>query len=187
MYYFENFPKIKYDVKKNNQYETITDISRRFKIIEAIRNRIAIYYDYTIKEGERADTIAYFYYGDSSLDWIIYIVNNIIDPQWDWPLDYLNFQNYIRKKYGSVSTAKATVHHYEKILNTQSVLYDGTIIPERIVEVDSDTYDSLPVASRRSVTSYEYEDKVNTDKRQIRLMDERYVATIVKETEEIFR
>ena len=46
--------------------------------------------------------IADQYYGDSSLDWIVYLTNNITDPQWEWPLPQEVFDDFIRSKYGSI-------------------------------------------------------------------------------------
>src|SRR6056300_1416972 len=145
-YYFRPFPYINYDLKKNGNSTVLTNIMTRFKIVESFQRQEAVYYEYTVKEGERADQIAFKYYDDPYLDWVIYIVNNIIDPEFDWPLDRRSFESYVAKKYGSVSTAMSTTHHYEKIINNQSVTFDGINIPERTVEIDQTTYDSLPQA-----------------------------------------
>jgi len=86
-FYFRPFPLVNYDLKKNKNNTVLTNIMTRFKIVESFQRQEAVYYDYSVKEGERADQIAFKYYDDASLDWIIYIVNNIIDPEFDWPLD----------------------------------------------------------------------------------------------------
>ena len=61
-YYFRPFPLTLYDVKKNGKSSLLTDITSRFKIVEAFQRQEAVYYDYSVKEGERADTIAFKYY-----------------------------------------------------------------------------------------------------------------------------
>ena len=55
------------------------------------------------------------------------IVNDIIDPYYDWPLNYQNFINYMKSLYGSVDGAKSTVYEYRKILSEQTTLIDGTV------------------------------------------------------------
>jgi hypothetical protein len=185
-FFFEPFPTVEYDIKKNGKTQILTNLTLRFKVQAALKDRTAVFYDYTVKEGERPDVIAHKYYGDASLDWIILLSNDIINPHFDWPLDFLSFQRFLRKKYGSVQTAKDTVHHYEQIIQTQSVLFDGTIIPEKTLWVDQDTYNSLAAADRKSISSYTHEDNLNEAKREIKILDKKYVTSLVNEVENIF-
>ena len=37
------------------------------------------------------ENIADRYYGDSTLHWIVLLTNNILDPYFDFPLNYRNF------------------------------------------------------------------------------------------------
>ena len=68
---YDNFPKITWNKIK------ITDISRRF-IIDNLKAKYAdIYYWYTIQNWISIDTLAYNIYGDSSLEWLIRLANNI--------------------------------------------------------------------------------------------------------------
>ena len=85
-----------------------------------------------------------------------------------------------------MSTAKADVHHYEKILNPQSKLYDGTIILERTVVVDETTYNTLSSSLRRSVSYYDYEVKLNDNRRVISLLDRVYVQDVLSAVKGIF-
>ena len=92
---FQEFPKVNYDIKKNGKLETVTNIMLRFKITQAIQSRKVVYYDYTVQEGDRPDIIAYKYYEDSTLDWLVLMANNIIDPVYDWPLNSRSFEKFI--------------------------------------------------------------------------------------------
>jgi hypothetical protein len=96
-----------------------------------------------LKKGKPQSLLQIRYYDDSTLDWIIYIVNDIIDPQYDLPMDYQQFIAYVKSKYGSTESALNTTHHYEHIIQTQSVLFDGTIVPEKVIVVDETTYNTL--------------------------------------------
>lgn len=185
-FFFEPFPTVNYDVKKNNKLEVLTNVTVRFKIQEILNNRTVVAYDYNVKDGERPDVIAFKYYGDQTLDWIILLINGIIDPHFDWPLDTASLQRFIRQKYGTISAAKIGVHHYEKIIRSQSVRFDGTVIPEKKVIVDLDTYNTLSSDSRRIVTNYEYEIEENESKSQIKILDKKFIRSIVNEVETIF-
>lgn len=185
-FFFEPFPTVAYDIKKNEKLAILTNVTLRFKIQEILRNRSAVYYTYNVKDGERPDIIAYKYYGDPSLDWIILLINNIIDPFYDWPLDSLSFDRYIKAKYGSASVAQSRIHHYEKVLYPQSVLFDGTIISEKRVIVNQATYNGLNPNLRRAVTDYDYEIDLNTQKAEIKILDKRYVTGIINQVENVF-
>jgi len=185
-YYFNSFPLIEYDVKKNNKTELLTNIMSRFKIVEAFQRQEAIYYNYSVKEGERADTIAFKYYGDASLDWIIYLVNDIVDPEFEWPLSNNALNNFIIKKYGSITAANEQIHHYELLVQEHQVLFDGTIIPAKYEEIDLTTYNSLPGSQRKIVTSYEYEVEANDAKRSIKLLDSDFLPSLLTQVRDVF-
>jgi hypothetical protein len=100
-YFFNNFPDVKYDVNKNDKFQTVKNILLRyqFRDFPLYKNKTSVFYQHNVEEGQRPDIIAERYYKDASLHWIVLITNNIIDPYYDWPLDYTEFQNYVREKY----------------------------------------------------------------------------------------
>ena len=67
-YLFRSFPKVNYSLKKNKNFELLTNITLRFKVRDIIKNRTAIYFDYVVKDSDRPDIIASKYYDDPSLD-----------------------------------------------------------------------------------------------------------------------
>lgn len=186
-HFFRNFPTVDYDIKKNGKTITVPNITAGMKIQDIVRRKKAVFYSYNVPEGERADAIAFKYYGDASLDWVIFLTNQMIDPQFDWPLDRLAFNNYVIKKYGSMTAATSTVHHYEQILQDQTVTFDNINVPERYVEVDLVTYNTLDSSERRTIYNYDYELRLNDAKREIKLLDERYVLDVVNQAQEVFR
>jgi hypothetical protein len=185
-FYFRPFPKINYDVKKNNSPLLLTDITKRYKIRDILQQKAAIYYNYTVRDGDRPDLIAFKYYGDETLDWLIFLCNNMMDPYYDWPLDYRKFTAYMKSLYGSVDVAKSTVFEYRKILNEQSTLIDGTVVPKKTVVIDLNTYNSLSTSVREEIDAYQYYEELNDAKREIKLLDERFVPDIITEVEAIF-
>ena len=178
-YMFDRWPTVSYDIKKNGKPLELTNITLRFKINDLLRDKSVVMYDYDVQDGERADIIAYKYYDDETLDWVIYLINNIIDPQFQWPLDDQSFERYMRNKYGSLEAAKQTVHAYEKILREQSVFFDGTIIPEKRVIVDKQTYDLTSPTLRRTIDKYTYELELNEARSRIKLLDNRYLTGLI--------
>jgi len=185
-HFFAPFPKIQYDIDKSGNSATITNIMLRFKISEIIKSKAAVYYNYQIKDGEYPDVIASKYYDDPTLDWVILVTNNVMNPLFDWPMSYNGLIQFIREKYGSVATANQTVHHYEKVIRDHSVLSDGTILSEQIVIIDETTYNTTSALIRRSISAYDYETTLNDAKRDIRILDKKHLRFILGQVEGIF-
>lgn len=77
----------------------------KVKFNQAALKASAIYYPYTISEGERPDVIAANYYDDARYSWLVYMANDIIDPLHDWPLTEDELRKLIIKKYGTLEKA----------------------------------------------------------------------------------
>ena len=111
--YFSNFPKILYDIDGTNstapEFSTAINLLIRNKLREVVKGDISIYYPYVIpEEVRRPDVLSQNVYGDVSFTWTIFLVNNILDPLWQWPMDTRVFESYLTRKYGSVGAAKTT-------------------------------------------------------------------------------
>jgi hypothetical protein len=185
-FFFKPFPKTNYDIKKNGKIEVVTNIMLRFKITEELKKQKANYFEINVQDGDRPDVVASKIYDDPELDWVILMINNIVDPFYDWPMSSSNLEKYVRDKYGSIANAQATVHEYRKILNEQSVLFDGTVIPKRTLIVDETTYNSLSEPDRESIDKYQYESELNDSKRQIKIVDPQQLSKILNSIEDIF-
>lgn len=119
MSYFRELPNIQYQQNPKGfgafkDFTTVKNFFKRPKIREDIFNNLANFNKYEIQDGERPEQIAKKFYGDSSLDWVIKITNNIINVNDEWPLDNESLNNYMLDKYGSYEKI-AEVHHYETI------------------------------------------------------------------------
>ena len=124
--YFTFFPKVDYLGR------TVTDITRRVKIIEDLENNPYAFLPYTIKDDDRAEDIAYYYYGDQNKVWLVYLANKIIDPYTQWPLSNENFEKSMLKKYdkGIKTFANTSVYTSD---DTISVLDHGLLTSDPVV------------------------------------------------------
>jgi len=186
-YFFENWPTVSYDVKKNNKPTELINITLRFKIAELLRTRSAVIYEYNVPDGMRPDAAAYNYYGDATLDWLLILVNTYIDPLFEWPMDDRTFETFIRKKYGSSSTAMQQVHHYEIKLRDSSVTFDGIFVPEKSLTVDKSTYDGYDPTMRTTVDNYTYELRLNEKRKIVKVVDKRFASELVSTYERLIR
>jgi hypothetical protein len=185
-HYFEAFPTVRYDIEKNNRTELLTNLMVRFKISEILKRNKSIYFDYSIPENDRPDTVAYRVYGDATLDWLIFLINDIYDVHYDWPMSSASLNKYIKSIYGSVPEAMATVKEYRQILNEQTILFNGTIVPKRTLVVDLNTYNGLPVLEREAIDAYSYEIEKNEERRNITLISNKYLKGIIQSIEQVF-
>mgnify|MGYP003348404514 FL=1 len=110
MQYFDTLPKIIY----TDQYgvrRIKTNIMARTNIIPQVLKNPLLYYSYDIQDSDTPEIIAHKYYNDMYRYWLVLFANQLMDPQWNWPLNYNAFQSYLQDKYGS-QNIHATVQQY---------------------------------------------------------------------------
>jgi len=179
--YFRNLPRVGYDINGTgkNSFLSVTNIMKRVKFKPSVLEDISNYYPYFVKEGERPDIIAHAQYGNIGYAYLIMLINDIQDPNFDWPLSSQIFEKFIINKYGSVTLAIAGIKHYYQIVRAE-VARTGTSerVPEVKFAVDETTYDALDSADRSTLTDYDYEVELNDAKREIRLINPAFVQDI---------
>lgn len=183
--FFNNFPKVNYDIKKNKQSLLLTNITARFIVEEILSSQTAPYYTFTINAEDRPDVVAYKYYNNANYDWVILLVNTIIDPYFEWPMPRQTFIRHLTTTYGSVSQAKQQVHEYRKIIQHATVV-KGQPIAERYVVVDETTYNKTLLNDRQLISKYQHEEQQNEQRRNINLIDKQYVHKIVNAKQKVF-
>ena len=190
--FFSNYPRIAYDISGTNSvvpnYTVAVNLLIRNKLRDAVEADVSLYYPYTVPEGMRPDVLSYQYYGDTIYTWTIYLVNNIVDPYWEWPLSYKDFREYMTNKYGSIPTAQSTIHHYEYIARARAEA-TGTSdpVPAYRLEIDYQTYTETAADEREIIYSYGYEDDLNEAKREIQMIHAAYIQTVQDEARGLFR
>ena len=204
--YFSRLPNFEYVSRlpdaKISDYITVKNLFKKAKLREDIFQNLAFFEKYQIIGDSRPDNVANEIYGDSSLDWLILIANNIKNIQSEWPLTQNEFDEYLRLKYGNgLSTEEEIynviyngVHHYEtiEIKNSQGVVLipEGKEVPfdyalgMRLYDEITETEIFITNATR-PVTNYEYEEKIENDKRNIFILKPRYLNIITDDLEEI--
>ena len=182
--FFQHYPQIDYNISGTAppKFKTAINIMQRAKFRNVVQNDVVQYFPYSIAEAERPDITSYNVYGDVKYTWLIFLINDIHDPIYEWPLATRDLTNFVKDKYGSITVAKNLVHHYEQILRTR-VEATGTIeaIPEAKIEVDVTTYNALADADRNIVYCYNWELDRNESKRDIKLIDAMYVGDVMTE------
>ena len=179
--YFRNLPKVRYDINgaEPNKYLNVTNIMKRISFKPSVIEDITDYYPYRVKDGERPDILSFQQYGSVAYAYLIMLINDIYDPLFDWPLTSQQFEKYLTSKYGSVSSAMGTTKYYYQIIRAE-VARTGTSerIPAVKFIVDQTTYDALDLGDQSTQTVYEWEDELNDNKRDIKLIDASLIQDI---------
>ena len=173
--YFESFPNRLYDLKGNGQQTLVKDIFRRMKVRDNIKNNLALYATYDVVPGDTPETISFKHFGSTDYFWVICLMNDITDRYYDWPLDYQAFEEYVTDKYDNPQA----IHHYEKDQSSGATTGNGPGDFSHKIEVNSDDADG------QSVSNYEYEQRLQDQKRQIKLLDKAYLNEFIAEFERL--
>ena len=168
--YFETFPIIPYDSAGTYEFKDVTNLLRRVALRAKVKSNALVFDTYNVKEGETPESIADKLYDDPKLHWIIMIVNDISDRYHGWPMTTPQFLDYINEKYTDVNAT----HHYE----IEQSSGDSTVK----INIGSDNTD-YPAAT--IITNYEYEESEQDKRRQIRLLDPRFVQDFIDEFESL--
>jgi hypothetical protein len=186
MKYFATLPKVVYTDKMRSS-KVMTNLMARASLRPTLMNNPVIYYKYDIQDGDTPEVIAHKYYGDVYRFWIVLYVNEILDPQWGWPISTNSFDSYIVSKYPSINVYN-TPHHYEKIV-TQFDSGTNTTTTNTLI-IDEYTYNNLPESTKSAtfpsgtvtinttkkiVSLYDYELNLNESKRNIKILNSNYV------------
>ena len=170
MSYFSYFPLMAYDVNGDKKYKLVTDIIKRVKIRSAVKSGSLLFDKYDVKYGERPEDIAFKYYDDPELHWVVLLTNNITDRYYQWPMTQPDFEDFLKDKYGAGS--EDSVHHYELAQTSGPTTSSDD---SHMLEVNSDE------SGATTITNREYEEREQNKLRQIRLLDEKYLDSFTEE------
>lgn len=109
--FFNFFPLTVYSNENSTtSVDVVTNITTRLSFLPSLKNQASLFYDYAIKDTDTPEGIAFKIYGDPEKHWIVLLFNDIIDPQFDWPLPYSAFNEYVDKKYSTVEYANNSTY-----------------------------------------------------------------------------
>ena len=201
--YFSKVPDLEYVSRlpdsRIGDYVKVKNLFKGVRLREDILQDLTVFEKYQIQGEDRPDNVAYNFYGDSKLDWLILKCNNIINIQSEWPMTQEDFDRYLLKKYETYDNIYNGIHHYEtiEIKNSKGVV----MVPEGL-QVPSDwTYTFFDSAMGQhlsslkeyntvqndpvvSITNYDHETKIENEKRNIYILKEAYVNIVKDDLDE---
>lgn len=198
MFYFNTLPKI-ITPDQNGNNILLTNLVARARLIDSLRDNPMLFYEYAIQEGDTPEIIAEKYYEDPYRYWIVLLSNELLDPLWDWPLDYVTFLSYIDSKYKTEAESadqtpfeytNTQIYQYQKIQTIKNLVSEEE--KQTIINLTQDAYNALSPSvtnytlkdstvstvtiEKKTITLFDYEFNLNESRRQIKLLSRDYVG-----------
>ena len=177
MGFFRELPNLLYpsflpEKTSSLDFIEVKNIFRRVKLRDDLFNNFTIFEKYQIPEGSRPDTVAEEIFGSANFDWVILTVAGIINVRNEWPLSNRDLYNYANNKYGeSLNSTRFFETKEVKDSNGRLILPKGKVVDSNftIPKPGVPTATLNPVVG---VSNYEYETRLNDDKRNINILRE---------------
>ena len=132
MSYFKPFPLKKYDIEKNKNTKSVTDLTKRVGVRGNMNNLIHSYNKISVPSESRPEMVSYQQYGHVNNYWILLILNNIIDPYYDWVISSSVLDETIDRMYPNKNLLLYSDH-----FQTSTIVLDGTTYTKN-------TYNTVP-------------------------------------------
>ena len=190
--YFSYLPDVfvrtkSYRTGTNDPYVLAKNLFRRIKIRDDLSDVILGFEKYTIKNNQRPDQVADEVYGNVNYDWVVLLVNNIINIYDDWPMTEQELYNYMVRKYGKDDVE--SIHHWvtQEVRSTR-----GDIQLRADIQVPEDFQYARPDGTMvpkaelvRPMSNYDYESGLNDYKRGIHVLKPQFLNSFIEEFEDL--
>ena len=198
--YFRRLPNLDYpsllkERESNTDFVQTKNLFRRAKIREDLFANFMQFDKYRIIGDERSDNVADKVYGNSNLDWVVLMSNNIVDINNEWPLTQSQLNQFLNEKY--TPQQLVSIHHYETLElrdnKNQLILPAGLVVDEDFnmeylsggqVKSTNSLVDGRPV---KAVTFFDYENDLNEQKRNINVLKPELLGVFIKDFERIMK
>ena len=100
--YFRHYPTIDFDLKNDGNLIEAKDIFRNIRVSSDVLASTTGYEFYQIGQQDRPDVTAYKLYGDSTMYWLFWMVNDHLAVYDDWPMSFSILERFIKRKYSDL-------------------------------------------------------------------------------------
>jgi len=99
MVYFSKFPRVNYTFDNGKTNKMAIDIMKRVGFKSTTKANAGMFAEHNVMDGDTPEMLAHKIYGSSELHWVILLFNDIINPDYDWPMSSRKLESFIKKKY----------------------------------------------------------------------------------------
>ena len=192
--YFRKLPDLDYPSLVNDRnsvydYQIVKNIFKRAVLRDDIFDEVTAFTKYSVQGDERPDQVAYRFYKDSGLDWVVLTTNNIIHVRDEWPMGNQDFLTYLNDKY--TSQELSNVHHYETEIIRDSrgrlIQPEGLTVPAGHSVSFLDNGVLRTESKVKLFTFLQNEIDLNDAKREINILKENYLALFLEDFSEVMQ
>ena len=190
MGYFRELPNLLYPSflpNKNSSLDfiEIKNLFRRAKLRDDLQNNFTVFEKYEIPMGLRPDTVAEELYGSDELDWVVLTVAGILNVRNEWPLSDRDLYEYSLDKYGeSLNSTRFFETKETKDSNGRLILPKGKVVDSDFT-IPNPTNPSSTLNPVVGISNYEYETRINDEKRNIFVLREEYLQQFLNDMREL--
>ena len=190
MGFFRELPNLLYpsflpEKTSSLDFIEVKNIFRRVKIRDDLQSSFTVFNKYEIPMGSRPDMVAEELYGVASFDWIVLTVAGILNVRNEWPLSNRDLYNYSLDKYGdSINSNRFFETTEVKDSSGRLILPKGKVVDSNftIPKPGEPTATLSPIVG---ISNYEYESRLNEEKRSIFVLREEYIQEFLNDMREL--
>ena len=154
MSYFSRFPIIGYDVSGDGNAEAVVDLTKRVAFKTGVKNNAALLRLYELESAPRPDHLADTIYDSSRQHWGIMLINDVINPYYDWIMNEQTLERFMSEKYpGSTFFVELTHDLDNSSSSSQSSSSSSTIVSNSSSSSENNSTASSSSSTAVSVTS----------------------------------
>lgn len=211
--YFKYFPVTPYTFDGTN-IQFVRNILNKANFESDFKENTVVYYEYLVGDEETPEIVSHKVYGSPDKHWIILMLNDMIHPQFDWPLSNYSFRKFVDLKYRQQQYANSSIEG-DGTIWAQTNIKEYNVIETKInkdlndvisierINVTSNVYANTGSSSedyvlqdgtnitvkieKQAKTYYDYEEEENENKRSIKILKPEFVFAVEQEFASIFR
>ena len=192
--YFRQLPDLDYPSLSNDRnsvydYQIVKNIFKRAVLRDDVFNEVTAFTKYSVEGDERPDQVAYKFYQDSGLDWVVLTTNNIIHVRDEWPMGNQDFLTYLNDKY--TAQELSNVHHYETEIIRDSrgrlIQPEGLTVPAGHSVSFLDNGVLRTESNVKLFTFLQNEINLNDAKREINILRQEYLNLFLEDFGDIMQ
>ena len=190
MGYFRELPNLRYpsflpEKTSSLDFVEVKNVFRRVKLRDDLQNNFTVFERYEIPMDFRPDVVAEELYGSDQLDWVVLTVAGILNVRNEWPLSDRDLYDYSFDKYGEdLNSVRFFETKEVKDTNGRLILPKGKVVDSNftIPKPGEPTAILNPIVG---ISNYEYETRLNDEKRSIFVLREEYLQQFLNDMREI--
>ena len=190
MSYFREIPNLRYPSflqEKGSSFDYVEakNLFRRTKLRDDLQNNFTLFDKYEIIEGMRPDNVALELYESDQFDWVVLLVAGITNVRNEWPLSSRDLYHYAHDKYGDSLNSNMFFETTEvKDTSGRLILPKGKVVDQDFTIPKPGTPNATinPVVG---ISNYEYETRLNDEKRSIFLLKPGYLQQFINDFRDI--